>query len=654
MMRSTFAQVLPATTWVVVLLLGVTSAPAQSPRVTIDSGEIEGVSSDGLRVLKGIPYAAPPVGELRWRAPQPASKWSGVRKVHDYGHDAPQKLSADQDEDCLFLNVWAPESRGSLRDPTSVRGANHDYPVMVWIHGGGFVQGSGRIKGESFAKQGIVFVSINYRLGRFGAFAHPALLKGLPKDEPPANFWLQDQVAALKWVQRNIAQFGGDPKRVTIFGVSAGGTSVNLLMASPLAKGLFHRAIAQSGIGGYGPYRRLKDEHRGREPLTVLGEKYAKSQSVADKSDVASALRALPWKTVAQAGTEEDGGGFEVVVDGVTLTDDPQLVFERGQQNRVPFIGGCNSFEGNLSLVLPWTDQPPKAEVTKRLDKLAPLYGLKPDDKALWADLYGDVFFRASTLHLVRSMEATQSPAWTYYFDYVRGRGRNSRGAGHGSEVTFVFDNLILPGEADRAMSRTMQGHWIQFAKTGDPNGPGLPEWPSYSAANPTTLVYGQDSIKPTRDLHKARFDLLFEAMNATWANGSSGVPVSAPSKPATTSSVLKLPAESEQALRERVAALFDALIAGDVAKCLELSDPAVVEAKGKDVAEKFFKSVSGLVKFAKMKAGDRVIKSIKLLDDGKSARVEIEVTLNGKKQPPGFEIWGLVDGKWCYRETTK
>ncbi len=650
MMRSIFALVLSSTTCVVALLFGPTAASAQSPRVTIDSGEIEGVSNDGLHVFKGIPYAAPPIGELRWRAPQPVAKWSGVRKAMDYGHDAPQKLSGDQDEDCLFLNVWAPESRG----------ANHDSPVMVWIHGGGFIQGSGRIKGESFAKQGIVFVSINYRLGRFGAFAHPALLKGLPKDEPPANFWLQDQVAALKWIQRNIAQFGGDPNRVTIFGVSAGGTAVNMLMASPLANGLFHRAIAQSGIGGYGPYRRLTEVHRGREPLTVLGEKYAKSQGIAQQSEsrsdsaTAAALRALPWKTVAQAGSEDDGGGFEVAVDGVTLTDDPQLVFEQGKQNRVPFIGGCNSFEGNLSLALPWTDQPPKAEVTKRLDKLAPLYGLKAEDKAIWADLYGDVFFRASTLHLVRSMEQAQTKAWTYYFDYVRGRGRNSRGAGHGSEVTFVFDNLILPGEADRAMSRTMQGHWIQFAKTGNPNGPGLPEWPSYSAANPTTLVYGQDSIKPTRDLHTARFDLLFEAMNATWANGSSGVTVSSSPQPAASSTMPKLTVESEQALRERVGALFDALIAGDIAKCLALSDPVVVEMKGQAVAEKFFKSVSGLVKFAKVKAGDRVIKSIKPLDDGKSARVEMELTLNGKKQPPGFEVWGLVDGKWCYRETTK
>ncbi|QDV29843.1 Para-nitrobenzyl esterase [Planctopirus ephydatiae] len=636
--------IVAAAVFVALFPLAVTPLRAQTaPQVTIDSGKLEGVNSDGLHVFKGIPYAAPPIGELRWRAPQPVKKWAGVRKAHNYGHDAPQKLSGNQDEDCLFLNVWAPADASA-----------RPYPVMVWIHGGGFIQGSGKINGESFANRGIVFVSINYRLGRFGAFAHPALLKSLPNGEPPANFWLQDQVAALQWVQRNIVQFGGDPNRVTIFGVSAGGTSVNLLMTSPLAKGLFQRAIAQSGIGGYGPYRRLRDEHRGREPLTVLGERYAKSQGVSDKADVAAALRALPWSTVAKGGTEEDGGGFEIVVDGVSLLDDPQIIFEQGRQNRVPFIGGCNSFEGNLSLVLPWTDQPPKAEVEKRLDKLAPLYGRKPNDSALWADLYGDVFFRASTLHLVGSMEPTSTPAWTYYFDYVRGRVKNSRGAGHGSEVGFVFDNLILPGTADREMSRAMQGHWIQFAKTGDPNGSGLPAWPGYSSKEPMTLVYGQDGITATRDLHKARFDLLFEAMNATWSNGSSAVTASDSSKPTPTGSAPKLSAEYEKALRERVSVLFEALRTGDIAKCVELSDPAVVAAKGKDVAEKFFKSVSGLIKFAKVKAEDRTIKSIAVSDDGRSARVTIEVKLNGKTQPPSIEVWGLVDGKWYYRETTK
>lgn len=623
---------------------------ADGPRVTIDSGDIEGMLSDGVQSFKGIPYAAPPVGELRWRAPQPISKWSGVRKTTKYGHDAPQKASLDQDEDCLYLNVWAPEDT-----------AGAPRPVMVWIHGGGFIQGSGRINAETLVKNGVVLVSLNYRLGRLGFFAHPALDKTRPANEPPANFWLQDQVAALQWIQRNIAQFGGDPQRVTIFGVSAGGTSVNMLMASPLAKGLFQRAIAQSGIGGFGPYRRWNVEHGGRDPLTRIGEQYAKSQGVDGQPDVAAALRALPWKTVATVGAGiEDREGFDIVVDGVSLTDDPQRVFEQGRQNPVPFIAGFNSFEGNLSLVLPWTDQPPRAEVESRLAKLAPLYDKRPDDKAIWNDLYGDVFFGASALTLVRGMEHAKTPAWTYYFDYVRGRGRNARGAGHGSESPFVFGGMLLPGPKDREVIEAMQGHWVQFAKTGDPNGPGLTQWPAYTSSRPTTLVIGQESIRSERDWLKPRFDLLFDAIGATWspdgtllASNSAAASSGAPNVPKPAGSVM-LDAASEKALRERVAALFDALIAGDVDKCIELSDPAVVKEKGRDNAEKFFKGVGGLVKFTKVQAKDRVIKAITPLDEGKSAKVEIELTLKGRRQPPGYEVWGLVDGQWLYRETTK
>lgn len=616
-------------------------AMAQPPRVTVDSGEIEGVADDGLHIFKGIPYAAPPVGELRWRAPQPVAKWSGVRKATEYGHDAPQKLSLDQNEDCLYLNVWAPANA-----------AGKPYPVMVWIHGGGFVQGSGRIKGETLAKRGVVLVSINYRLGRLGSFAHLALLKQLPAGEPPANFWLQDQVTALKWVRRNISQFGGDPDRVTIFGVSAGGTSVNVLMASPLAKALFHRAIAQSGMGGLGPYRRLSEPHRGREPLTAAGEEFAAAQQVAGKPDVAAALRALPAKTVI-----DDRGGFDIVVDGVSLTDDLQAVFEQGRQNAVPFIAGANSFEGNLSLAIPWTDQPPKAEVAKVLDQLAPHYGRRPDDKDLWADLYGDIFFRTSAVHLARQMERAGVASWNYHFDYVRGRGARSRGAGHGSEAGFVFGNIILPGARDREIIAAMQGHWIQFAKTGDPNSPGLREWPQHTVAEPMTLVYGQDRIHAVRDLDKARFDVLFTAMERSWSDSateskSSSSKPTTPTTPAAEPSALSL--ESEKALRERVNALTGALIAGDINKCLEHSDPAVVKEKGRATAEKFWRGISGLTRLAKVNVADRVIKSIQVLDGGKAAKVEIELTLSGKKQPPGFEIWGLVNGKWMYRETPK
>jgi hypothetical protein len=415
-------------------------------------------------------------------------------------------------------------------------------------------------------------------------------------------------------------------------------------------------------VGGFGPLRRLREEHAGRSPLSAIGQHFADQQGIAgDGSTAATALRKLSWQTVATIGKgREEGEGFEPVVDGISLLDDTQAIFKQGRQHPVPFIAGFNSFEGNLTLVFPWTDEPPRVEVEKRIDRLAPLYGRKPDDKAVWDDLYGDVYFGASTLLLVREMEQVKTPAWTYHFDYVRGRGRNSRGAGHGSEVTFVFDSVILPGANERKIIDAMQGHWIQFAKTGDPNGPGLTQWPGYTSCSPTTLVIGQERIRSERDWLKPRMDLLFEAIAATWspdgaliASKSAATSSGSPSVPKPAGSVM-LDAASEKVLRERVAALFDALIAGDIDKCLELSDPTVVKEKGRENAVKFFKGDSGLVKFAKIQAKDRVIKSITPLDEGKSAKVEIELTLKGKKQPPGFEIWGLVDGEWRYQETTK
>ncbi len=479
-------------------------------RVEVESGMLEGVRQGTVLSFKGVPYAAPPVGDLRWRPPQPPLKWTGVRRANRYGSDAPQKNPdvGSQSEDCLFLNVWAPADA-----------SKRPYPVMVWIHGGGLIQGSGRIAGEKFAEKGVVLVSINYRLGRLGSFAHPALLKQAGPGEATANYWLQDQIAALKWVQKNIQGFGGDPSRVTIFGVSAGGTSVNLLMASPLAKGLFHRAIAQSGVGGLGPYRRVDQTMAQQRPLTELGFLFAQSKGIQGDSDsAAAALRNLPWKDVARIGTNvEDREGFEGVVDGISLPDDLQKIFESGRQNAVPFIAGSNSFEGNLSLVIPWTTQPPRPEIEKVIDQLAPLYGRKPSDKDIWADIYGDAYFRVSARHLVGQMVRVSTPAYTYHFDYVRGRGRNSRGAGHGSEVPYVFGNVAFAGSEEKRVISAMQGHWIQFAKTGDPNGAGLPEWPAYTASNPATLVYGQAATQAATNLDSQRLDLILDAFRRTF-----------------------------------------------------------------------------------------------------------------------------------------
>ena len=479
------------------------------PQVTVESGRLEGRLEGGIRVFRGIPYAAAPVGALRWRAPRPPLRWTGVRKAHAYGNDSPHLLQflPGQDEDCLFLNVWAPEPRAA------------PYPVMVWIHGGGLVVGSGRLSPEALVRRGVVVVSFNYRLGRLGSFAHPSLAAACPRGEAPANFWLLDQIAALKWVRANISAFGGDRSRVTVFGVSAGGSSVNLLLASPLARGLFQRAIAQSCVGGLGPFRRLRHDHQGRKSLLSVGTQYAHGMGIDDGPDAASALRGLPWRTVAKLGSRvQEREGFEAVVDGESLTDDVETVFASGRQNRVPFIAGSNSFEGDLSRVLPWVDQPPRAQVAARLDRLAPLYGRRADDPMLWDELYGDVFFRTSALNLVQQTAKSGTPAWNYYFDYVRQSNRNrSRGAGHGSEGAYVFDILVLPGAEDRAMARSMQGHWVRFAETGDPNGPGLPNWPRYSGAEPVTLVYSAGGIRAETSLHAEQHGILREAMREAW-----------------------------------------------------------------------------------------------------------------------------------------
>jgi para-nitrobenzyl esterase len=481
-------------------------AAFSQPRVLVENGEAEGRFNGGLRVFKGIPHAKSPVGELRWRSPQPVTRQNRLLRVYAYGSDCPQKGLGQQSEDCLYLNVWAPQAPGT-------------YPVMVWIHGGGFTSGSGKIQGESLAKQGIVLVSINYRLGRLGSFAHPALLAEVPPGEPATNFWLLDQIVALKWVQRNIAQFGGDPQGVTIFGVSAGGTSVNVLMASPLAKGLLQRAISQSGINGYLPLPRLRQTYANTPSQVSLGERFAQKQRIPNTPDAAKALRNLPWRAIAQ-----DPMGTGPVIDGLAIPDNLRQIFRAGKQQNVPFIVGANSYEGNLSLVIPWGEEPLKQLIRQNLSRLAPPYGSNVGDPSLWIDLYGDVFFRTRARYL-----AAQANGWHDEFNYVfQSLKPYSPGAGHGSEGPFVFGNLpkspLRPGAAlakilgipnrdypivpaDYQLSRNMQNYWLNFARTGNPNGGGLPNWSRYAENNPGTPVSDQEGIrKCTTWIDAARF----------------------------------------------------------------------------------------------------------------------------------------------------
>jgi para-nitrobenzyl esterase len=477
------------------------AADSVRPEVSISSGQLRGTLEEGVRAFKGIPYAAPPVGDLRWRAPQAAANWSGVRDAADYGPICPQQRSRnrDQDEDCLTLNVWAP---AEIKAPL---------PVMVWIHGGAHVNGSGRTGGETFASNGVVLVSINYRLGRFGVFNHPELATG----EPSVNFAVLDQVAALRWVAREIQAFGGDPRRVTIFGVSAGGSYVNLLMVSPLAAGLFHRAIAQSGANGLGPLRSA-------DVVAGFGERLAANKGVKGLAG----LRGLPWQDIVDA-----DAAYRVesspVVDGVVIPESVSDAFARGHQHNVPYIAGANSYEGSLAAAIPIPAY--QRIMQENIERVEAAYGMAADDPLLPLLFYGDMLFVAPSRHLAKQMQTVSAPSWLYHFDYVlEATAPYSPGARHGGEVAYVFDRLrpveIGPVVADRfnvpagtygvserdlQVAKMLQQYWIGFARAGSPAVAGQPVWPAYEPEGDVALVISNEGVQAQSGVRRAQLDLI-------------------------------------------------------------------------------------------------------------------------------------------------
>lgn len=451
------------------------ASPVAAQQVTVDSGAVSGAMAEGVASFKGIPYAAPPIGALRWSAPAPVSPWNAPRDATTYGPDCMQNPlpgiqpgSRPMSEDCLTLNVWAPKP---------AKGAK--LPVMVWIHGGGFVGGSGTLPetdGAALARRDVVVVSFNYRLGRFGFFAHPALGKD-------GNWGLMDQIAALKWVQRNIASFGGDPAKVTIFGESAGGESVSRLMASPAAKGLFARAIVASGGG--------------RDDWPTLADAQAKGQAFAARAGAAdaAALRALPADKILGGlalMNKEDDRYSGPMTDGTIVPANADTIFAEGRQARIPYIIGSNDDE------LGFIPAPFRAMVNGPVEKA--LGSAAAGVKAAYASedeanrrLGGDAIFAEPALAFGLSQARAGAPTFLYRFGYVaEGQRKPDLGAVHASDVGFQFGNLPADATAaDRAAARQLGDYWTNFAKTGDPNGSGLPVWSRLDPAVPQLLSVG-------------------------------------------------------------------------------------------------------------------------------------------------------------------
>jgi len=493
--------------------------------VGVEGGQVAGAEVSGVWSYKGIPYAAPPVGTLRWRPPQPVVRWEGVRAATAF---APACLQAhrpaDTDfddiiafyglnidrtsEDCLYLNIWTAAAGGARA------------PVMVWIHGGGLTAGHGgepTYDGTALAKRGIVLVTINYRLGPLGYLVHP-LLAAESEQHASGNYGTLDQIAALKWVQQNIAAFGGDPGRVTIFGESAGSWSVNHLMATPLAKGLFQRAIGQSG-GGFGSFGSAYTN----QELEAAGEQFAKSLLGAD---VKPSLEGLRAKTGAEImSVPQTVTRVSPNVDGWVFPDTIYNIFAAGRQNKVPVIVGSNADEGaSLGAAGPQGVTLPEYRKTARAtygglaDEFLKAYAASNDAEALAGRIqsFTDQAFGWEMRTWARMMETVSSNAYLYFFSRVPPASDGRRyGAFHAAEIIYVFDNLGKSpapyanrayDDTDRRLSQLMASYWVNFATTGDPNGPGLPQWPLFTTGGDEALEFG-DVVQVRKGIRKERLD---------------------------------------------------------------------------------------------------------------------------------------------------
>jgi para-nitrobenzyl esterase len=504
-----------------VAVTAVQAAPVQTA-VTIDAGPLQGQAADGVIAFKGIPYARPPVGALRWRAPQPVAPWLAVRDASKFGADCMQApfggdaapLGVTPAEDCLYVNVWRPQTASA-----------QPMPVMVWLHGGGFVNGGSSAAvydGSGFAQRGVILVSLNYRLGRFGYFAHPALSAAQTGDAALANYGYMDQLAALRWVQRNIRAFGGDPANVTLFGESAGGSSALALMTTPLAQGLFQKLIVQSG-GGRGPLlpmREMAASKPGLPSAESVGEAFAKKAGIAGTDAAALAqLRALPAERLVDGlnmGTMFDPTYVTGPIrDGVIVTGTPDAIIARGAQLKVPVMIGATG--ADLSM----TQAKTKADLFGAFGPVAAQAqaAYDPDGKAdvkVLASAVGADKTMVEPARLVARLVAAQGlPAYTFRFSYVaEALRKGGQGATHASDVPYVFDTVQArykdrTTQADVATAQAAIAYWVAFAKRGDPNTPGQPHWPRATATGSALLDFSNDGPVAVTDPWRTRLDLV-------------------------------------------------------------------------------------------------------------------------------------------------
>lgn len=488
--------------------------------VRIDTGGLKGVAEQDVISFKGIPYAEPPIGELRWRAPQPPKAWDGVRDAANFGPECMQADEVAKSEDCLTVNVWRPV--GTSTEPL---------PVMVWIYGGALVHGASSLyPAGALARQGVVVVSLNYRMGRLGFFAHPAQAAEAP-DEVTGNYGYLDQRAALQWVQRNIAAFGGDPKQVTIFGESAGGGSVLVHLTSPLSRGLFQRAMLQSpGI----PTARAA-----ALPLTTLADanqravEYARSLGVeGEGAEALSALRKISAETLVEGTSAPEvlaglssgspvSGVVGSILDGRMVVETPEQALAAGRQAKVPVLLGANDRDLGLG------SASGKDELFARfgVNAAAARSAYDPTGEQTLEELMKDVLADETLVeparHLANELARAGQPVWLYRFGYVAEsmRGR-SKGALHGLEIPYTF-NLpsALVGKAvtadDKAMGNLTSAYWVEFGKHGNPNGVDRLQWPQHIPGVDRLMLFTNEGTVVGNDPLKARLDLVEKLRSA-------------------------------------------------------------------------------------------------------------------------------------------